>query len=930
MTRNSSMMRKLMVLMMAFAIMLTYSVVPMNQSFAASGKKPTKITLNAKSKTLTVGQTFKAKVKKVKPSKASKAVKWKSSNKKVATVSSKGVIKAKKAGKATITAVSKKNKKAKAKIKVTVKAKGAVKEKPQTVGALKSRKMTVNIDMSKYQKGSEVEVWVPVPQNDEFQTISNVESAAATAAVKEITTEAEHKNKMLHIKWDKNAEPAGRTASLSFTATRAEVGRPAAELKDDASAAVSDEASEYINKESAYVKVNNAVVKNTAKEIVSGKSGTVEKARAIYEWVIANLERIDNGETLTNAQGMTKTYTVMGCGYGDTVQILTDLKEFGRAGGHCTDINSTFVALCRAAGIPAREMFGIRLGDGEKANATGFQHCWAEFYLPGTGWVYADPADVLKAIRPGSGASVEEIAAAKASELCKTKTEYFWGHVDNNRIVLSRGRDITFNPAQQSGPCNTFGYPCAEVDGKRIECTDAKNFVYTIETTPQSFKDMTTEEWSMYGIDYSDIDYVNDYFLDVRANKLFNEGHLVTSNNVDVTGGEIAAGDAVAKALDAAYEAAAGKRIVVVCNSGNSLAKRAMDYFSTSGKDMSNVVYLKGGANGVLNGEFKNNMGITAGSITNSDYVIDVRPDAQKTANGYVPGAAQAPVSPVITDAEAKAVKAAYDNNGGSRVVIVCVTGNKLARNAMAALKQQGADMSKVTYLIGGFNNSWSKNYPVVSGDKTKVSVPAWVTQGDGPDGKLLMLKDASGNLDPAKADLTHHILVNKDGSNAKAALLNTKALPLQTYNALTMIGGKPYDKFNKAQCFDSEGKAVSAYLPADSQKVNVSFEADGKTYELKDFFDHVVTQTADITSADSVTTEPYEADMRFGGCMENINNFFDSVSGNQTGCITCTFSCWIGTVSNGKYAYNTQEAKVNRKNVPAANTPVTVVYTLG
>ena len=43
MVRRSSLMSKLMVLMLAFAVVFTYSVLPLNQSFAAS-KKPAKVT----------------------------------------------------------------------------------------------------------------------------------------------------------------------------------------------------------------------------------------------------------------------------------------------------------------------------------------------------------------------------------------------------------------------------------------------------------------------------------------------------------------------------------------------------------------------------------------------------------------------------------------------------------------------------------------------------------------------------------------------------------------------------------------------------------------------------------------------------------------------------------------------------------------------
>ena len=69
------------------------------------------------------GQKITMKVKVTVSGKISKAVSYKSSNKKVATVSAKGVITAKtvaKASKATITVTSKKNKKKKASVKVTV------------------------------------------------------------------------------------------------------------------------------------------------------------------------------------------------------------------------------------------------------------------------------------------------------------------------------------------------------------------------------------------------------------------------------------------------------------------------------------------------------------------------------------------------------------------------------------------------------------------------------------------------------------------------------------------------------------------------------------------------------------------------------------------------------------------------------------------
>lgn len=105
----------------ALAIMLAListMVIPVEAKAAPKAKK---IVLNVTKKTMKVGQTTTLKVKKVSPSNASKSVKYSTSKKSVATVDSKGKIKAKAAGTATITVTSKSNSKVKATCKVTVK-----------------------------------------------------------------------------------------------------------------------------------------------------------------------------------------------------------------------------------------------------------------------------------------------------------------------------------------------------------------------------------------------------------------------------------------------------------------------------------------------------------------------------------------------------------------------------------------------------------------------------------------------------------------------------------------------------------------------------------------------------------------------------------------------------------------------------------------
>jgi transglutaminase-like putative cysteine protease len=95
---------------------------------------------------------------------------------------------------------------------------------------------------------------------------------------------------------------------------------------------------------------------------------------------------------------------VKGCGTGDIKTML----ETGNFGGKCADLNGLFVGLCRASGVPARDVYGIRIAPsafgykelgGKPASLQGAQHCRAEVYLKRHGWVAMDPADVAKVMR---------------------------------------------------------------------------------------------------------------------------------------------------------------------------------------------------------------------------------------------------------------------------------------------------------------------------------------------------------------------------------------------------------------------------------------------------------------------------------------------------------------------------------------------------
>ena len=132
----------------------------------------------------------------------------------------------------------------------------------------------------------------------------------------------------------------------------------------------------------------DGIVKETADQITAGAKTDVDKARAIYEWIVENTFR--DPKTL-------------GCGLGD-IRFLLKSKNLG---GKCADLNALYVGLARASGLPARDAYGIRVAKSELGykslgaateNVSKAQHCRAEVYLNGHGWVPVDPADVRKVV----------------------------------------------------------------------------------------------------------------------------------------------------------------------------------------------------------------------------------------------------------------------------------------------------------------------------------------------------------------------------------------------------------------------------------------------------------------------------------------------------------------------------------------------------
>jgi transglutaminase-like putative cysteine protease len=207
----------------------------------------------------------------------------------------------------------------------------------------------------------------------------------------------------------------------------------------------------------------DGIVRETAQKIVTGvRGGRLEQARAIYDWVVENTFRDPK---------------TRGCGIGDIKSML----ETQNLGGKCADLNALFVGLCRAAGIPARDVYGVRLATSERGfkslgkggDITKAQHCRAEFYLEGHGWIPVDPGDVRKVVleeQPGLTLNDEVVKRARA---------WLFGGWEMNWMAYNYAHDLQL-PKATRGKLGYFMYPQAETVEGRLDSLDPDNFRYTI------------------------------------------------------------------------------------------------------------------------------------------------------------------------------------------------------------------------------------------------------------------------------------------------------------------------------------------------------------------------------------------------------------------------------------------------------------------
>ncbi len=306
--------------------------------------------------------------------------------------------------------------------------------------------------------------WVPLPytaKTDWHNPMGNQWSG--NAAQMAMVTDGTYGAEMVYAEWKPDEKaPVVEVTSRFATRNRAvDVSRPSANAPKLSAAEVAFETA------STDLIPTDGIVRDTARDVTRDAKTDVEKARAIYEWIVENTFRDPK---------------VRGCGWGD-IKGMLETRNFG---GKCGDLNAMFVGLARSVGIPARDVYGVRVAPSQlgykslglgSANASKGQHCRAEFFAQGIGWVPVDPADVRKVVLeepPGNIAINDPKVVAARKRL--------FGGWEMNWLAYNTAHDVKL-PNSAGTKIPYLMYTNGETGGKALDQLDPDVFKYTIMAT---------------------------------------------------------------------------------------------------------------------------------------------------------------------------------------------------------------------------------------------------------------------------------------------------------------------------------------------------------------------------------------------------------------------------------------------------------------
>ena len=322
-------------------------------------------------------------------------------------------------------------------------------------GAWRTFDITTRVELS--DPVGPTRMWLPVPSIDTGWQRS-VGSHYASNGSARMSSDGVEGARMVHAEFAAGVRPVLEVSSRVQTRNRADLGDARSFEKEDTATL-----RHYTR--ATRLLPTDGIVRQTALAATRGARTDIDKARALYDWVVGNAWREPQ---------------VRGCGEGDIKTML----ETGNLGGKCADINALFVGLCRSVGLPARDVYGIRLApsafgykelSGNPASLKGAQHCRAEVYLQAHGWVAMDPADVAKVMRQETPEWIKTTGHAVVAPVYR----HLFGGWEGNWLGWNTAHDLQL-PGAKEGVLNFLMYPVAETDEGRVDSYTPDAFRYTI------------------------------------------------------------------------------------------------------------------------------------------------------------------------------------------------------------------------------------------------------------------------------------------------------------------------------------------------------------------------------------------------------------------------------------------------------------------
>lgn len=269
--------------------------------------------------------------------------------------------------------------------------------------------------------GEKFRLWIPIPHDDYGQRIANMTFSGSEALSKgTLRSENTFGNQMYYVEGVCSASQMDFT--IEYDVVRSEYSMSQQQY---AQSSLSKQQLQTYLKPSTLCFVTPQI-KKEAEQLTTGKTSTVDKTRAFFNHILDEM-------------AYDKQHS--GWGRGDILHAC----DVGK--GNCTDFHTYFNALCLASDIPSRFQIGMwgKYDEVSGEYKTGGYHCWAQFYVDGTGWI---PVDISEA------------------DKVETDRARFFGSQTANRVTLSSGRDITLTPKQSGPPLNYFVNPYAEIGGQ--------------------------------------------------------------------------------------------------------------------------------------------------------------------------------------------------------------------------------------------------------------------------------------------------------------------------------------------------------------------------------------------------------------------------------------------------------------------------------